>query len=32
MHLILAIAARNDWEVEAFDFNSAYLNGELDAD
>jgi len=31
-HFILTIAARNDWEVEAFDFNSAYLNGELDAD
>jgi len=29
---ILAIAACNDWEVEAFNFNSAYLNGELDAD
>jgi len=29
---ILAIAVCNDWEVEAFDFNSAYLNGELDAD
>src|SRR6267142_2793498 len=29
---ILAIATRNDWEVEAFDFNSAYLNGELNAD
>ena len=27
--LILAIAARNNWEVVAFDFNSAYLNGEL---
>jgi hypothetical protein len=31
-HLILAIAACNSWEVEAIDFNSAYLNGELDAD
>jgi Reverse transcriptase (RNA-dependent DNA polymerase) len=31
-HLILSIAARNNWEVEAFDFNSAYLNGELNAD
>jgi len=29
---ILAIAMRNGWEVEAFDFNLAYLNGELDAD
>ena len=26
---ILALAARQDWEVDAFDFNSAYLNGEL---
>src|SRR6266850_4173263 len=31
-HFILTIAVCNDWEVEAFDFNSAYLNGELDAD
>jgi len=27
---ILALAARFDWEVECFDFNSAYLNGELE--
>jgi Reverse transcriptase (RNA-dependent DNA polymerase) len=27
---VLAIAARNDWEVDLFDFNGAYLNGELD--
>ena len=27
---ILALAARYDWEVESFDFNGAYLNGELD--
>ena len=27
---ILAIAARNDWEIEMFDFHSAYLNGILD--
>jgi Reverse transcriptase (RNA-dependent DNA polymerase) len=27
---VLAIAARNDWEVNTFDFNGAYLNGELD--
>ena len=27
---ILAIAARNDWDIDMFDFNSAYLNGELD--
>ena len=30
--LILAIATCNDWDIEAFDLNSAYLNGELDAD
>jgi Reverse transcriptase (RNA-dependent DNA polymerase) len=30
--LILAIAACNNWEVEVFDFNSAYLNGELNVD
>jgi hypothetical protein len=29
---ILAIAAHNNWEVKAFDFNSAYLNGKLDTD
>jgi hypothetical protein len=29
---ILAIAARHDWEIESFDFNGAYLNGELDAE
>ena len=29
---ILAIAARNDWEIESFDFDGAYLNGELNAD
>jgi hypothetical protein len=28
--MILAIAARLDWEIESFDFNGAYLNGELD--
>jgi len=27
---ILALAACFDWEVECFDFNSAYLNGELE--
>ena len=26
---ILVLAARQDWEVDAFNFNSAYLNGEL---
>jgi Reverse transcriptase (RNA-dependent DNA polymerase) len=31
-HLILAITACNNWEVEAFNFNSAYLNDELDMD
>jgi len=30
--LILAMAACNDWDVEAFNFNSAYLNGELKVD
>jgi Reverse transcriptase (RNA-dependent DNA polymerase) len=30
--LILAITACNNWEVEVFNFNSAYLNGELDVD
>ena len=27
---LLTIAARNDWPVDAFDFNSAYLNSILD--
>src|SRR6266571_7011488 len=27
---ILAIAARYDWEIESFNFNSTYLNGKLD--
>ena len=26
---ILALAAQQDWEIDAFDFNSAYLNSEL---
>lgn len=30
--LILAIATRNDWPAETFDFNSAYLNSKLDED
>ena len=30
--LILAIAAHHGWEVHAFDFNSMYLNGELEGD
>ena len=29
---ILAIAARNNWEIEMFDFHSAFLNGILDSD
>jgi hypothetical protein len=29
---ILAIATCHDWEIENFDFNMAYLNGELDED
>jgi len=29
---VLALAACNDWEIETFDFNSAYLNGELEED
>jgi len=30
--IILALAARYDWDVESFDFNGAYLNGELEQD
>jgi hypothetical protein len=29
-HMLLAMATHYDWEVEAFDFNTAYLNGELE--
>jgi hypothetical protein len=29
---ILALAACHDWEVESFDFDGAYLNGELNSD
>jgi hypothetical protein len=29
---VLALAARFDWEIKLFDFNGAYLNGELDED
>lgn len=29
---ILAIAARNDWDIDTFDFIGAYLNGELSDD
>lgn len=28
---VLAIAARNGWPIDMFDFHSAFLNGELDA-
>ena len=27
---VLAIATRNDWDVDVFDFQSAFLNGKLD--
>ena len=27
---IIAVAARNDWPIDSFDFHSAYLNGELE--
>jgi len=30
LRTILAIAAQNDWDVEVFDFHSAFLNGKLD--
>jgi Reverse transcriptase (RNA-dependent DNA polymerase) len=30
--MIIAIATEKDWEIDWFDFNSAYLNGELDPD
>src|SRR6267142_2109264 len=29
---VLALAARFDWDIKSFDFNSAYLNGKLDED
>jgi Reverse transcriptase (RNA-dependent DNA polymerase) len=29
---ILAIAARNNWPIDMFDFHSAFLNGQLDED
>ena len=29
LRTILAIAARNDWDIEVFDFHSAFLNGKL---
>ena len=30
--MILVLAACQDWDVEAFDFNSAFLNGKLGPD
>ena len=30
--MILAIAAHNDWDIDIFNFQSAFLNGKLDAD
>jgi Reverse transcriptase (RNA-dependent DNA polymerase) len=30
--MIIAIAAEKDWEIDSFNFNSAYLNGKLDPD
>ena len=30
--MILALAAQHDWEIDAFDFDSAYLNGKLNED
>ena len=30
LHTILAIAARNNWDIEVFDFHSAFLNSKLD--
>ena len=32
LRTILALAARNDWPIEVFDFNSAFLNSKLDED
>ena len=32
LHTILAIAARNNWDIEVFDFHLAFLNGKLDQD
>ena len=32
LRLILAIAARQDWDIDVFDFHSAFLNGKLDDD
>ena len=30
IHLLLAMAAQHDWEIDTFDFNSTYLNRELE--
>ena len=30
--IILALAAQEDWDIDCFDFNRAYLNGELSED
>jgi hypothetical protein len=30
LRTILAIAARNDWDINVFDFHGAFLNGEFD--
>ncbi len=30
LRIILAIAARNDWDINVFDFHGAFLNGEFD--
>ena len=32
LHTILAISAHNNWDIEVFDFHSAFLNGKLDKD
>ena len=31
LRIILALAARNGWPIDVFDFNSAFLNSELDS-
>ena len=28
--MILAVATRNDWDIDVFDFQSTFLNGKLD--
>ena len=32
LRLIFAIAAHHDWDIDVFDFHSAFLNGKLDDD